>query len=126
LLETSRDQKNSDKPCSFGVVRDSKGLKGDYYSGYYYTALLQSSMLDCHRSTTVATTTVVNAGLPPLYYSGPKDVSGEKFGVVVLSDVCGSNVPNPKYIADYLADNGFHAALPDQFHRKDPAAWAAT
>eukprot|EP01006_Ploeotia_vitrea_P065799 TRINITY_DN93830_c0_g1_i1.p1 TRINITY_DN93830_c0_g1~~TRINITY_DN93830_c0_g1_i1.p1 ORF type:complete len:251 (+),score=65.57 TRINITY_DN93830_c0_g1_i1:27-779(+) len=82
-----------DKPCCRGVVRSAEGLKG----------------------------AVTNIGNElPFYYTAPTE--GEKnLGVIVVHDIFGSSIPNCRFIVDFLASNGFHAAVPDFYRGKQ---WA--
>jgi len=88
-----------DSPCCVGVVRDSEGLVG--------------------KEITVGKT--VKA-----YYTAPKAKSGKRMGIVVVHDIFGVNLPNPRYVADFLASKGFDAVVPDFFAGHDVTPWPAT
>mmetsp|Transcript_2428 Transcript_2428/g.4703 ORF Transcript_2428/g.4703 Transcript_2428/m.4703 type:complete len:254 (-) Transcript_2428:279-1040(-) len=75
-------------PCCLGVVRDPAGLKGSE----------------------------VDVGGAPAYLARPAVEGKKSIGVLVIHDIWGFNIPNTKYIADYLASNGFTAVVPNLYH----------
>ena len=74
-------------PCCIGVVRDSSGLQG----------------------------AALTIGGAPAYFAEPAAGKEKKVGVLIVHDIWGFNIPNSKYIADYLAKNGFDALLPNLY-----------
>jgi len=90
-----------DSPCCVGVVRDSSGLVG--------------------KEVTIGKS-------QKAYYSTPKTKSGHRMGVVVVHDIFGFELPNCKYIVDYLASKGFDAIMPDFYGGKNDVGgpWPAT
>eukprot|EP01128_Nolandella_sp_AFSM9_P000298 TRINITY_DN10466_c0_g1_i1.p1 TRINITY_DN10466_c0_g1~~TRINITY_DN10466_c0_g1_i1.p1 ORF type:complete len:269 (+),score=45.59 TRINITY_DN10466_c0_g1_i1:20-826(+) len=94
--------------CAVGVVRSPEGLKGN-------TVTIKGSD---ERNLNVY---VTRAG-------ADEGKAGGK-AVIVVHDIFGYNIPNCKFIVDYLAKEGFDAVLPD-FYREiggwDPASGIGT
>ncbi|TPX59942.1 hypothetical protein PhCBS80983_g02124 [Powellomyces hirtus] len=67
-----------------------------------------------HSGTPVGTVSTLHE--VQVYSSLPKEASGKRKAVLILSDVFGWEMPNTRLIADKFADSGFHAFLPDFFY----------
>ena len=118
------------EPCCVGVIRDAKHLVGqdvtlkgptenDAVPGYYMPASAISEMGIYNINTYICMFFVFQKRLICYYL----DLF---WGVVVIKDIFGDNIPNCKYIVDHLGNQGFHAVAPDNYFRKDPEAWQAT
>ena len=75
-------------PCKHGVARDATGLTGRE---------------------------VIVGGAPAYLITPAKDIR-KRLGVLLLHDIWGFNIPNAKYVADHMAQNGLPALLPNLYH----------
>jgi dienelactone hydrolase len=83
-----------EKPCCVGVIRNADGLTGQ----------------------------TITEGDFPMYVNKPE--GGNGIGVMVLHDIFGFEIPNCKYIVDYLASQGFTACMPNLY--TGTGSWPAT